>query len=81
MAHTTSVFGTNDAQPQYRHTWSQTNAVVTACRAFSIISGAFLAGINISHYLDMGLIGSAVGPAVGIAIAIGVEVAIRRVNR
>jgi hypothetical protein len=80
MAHT-SVFGMDNVQPQYQHAWSQTNAIVTACRAFSIISGAFLAGINISQDLNTGFIGSAVGPVAGIVIAIGVEVAIRRVNR
>ena len=71
----TSVLSTDHVQARSRFIWSQTNAFVTACRAFSIISGAFLAGIN------MGLIGPVAGTAGGIAIAVGVEVAIRRSNR
>jgi hypothetical protein len=74
MAHA-SVLSIDQERSRYRFTWSQTNAFVTACRAFSIISGAFLAAIN------MGAVGSVAGTAGGIAIAVGVEIAIRRVHR
>jgi hypothetical protein len=71
----TSELSADHVQTRSRFTWNQTNAFVSACRAFSIISGAFLAGIN------MGFIGSVAGAAGGIAIAVIVEVAIRRGNR
>jgi hypothetical protein len=73
MPHT-SALSIDHARPRYRFTWSQTNAFVTACRAFAIISGAFLAGTN------MGPVGLVAGTAGGIAIAVGVEMAIRRVS-
>ena len=76
MAHTTYIFSAGPVAPD------QKSIVVTACRAFSMISGGFLMLSNFgsSQGLDPGLM-ALLGCLLGIFVAIAIELSIRRVDR
>ena len=81
MAHTTYIFSAGPVGPDQQLAF-QKSIVVTACRAFSMISGGFLMLSNFgsSQGLDPGLI-ALLGCSLGIFVAIAVELSIRRVDR
>ena len=82
MAHTTHIFSAGHVAPDRQPAFDQKSIVVTACRAFSMISGGFLILSNLgsSQGLDPGLM-ALLGCSLGIFVAVIVELSVRRLDR